>query len=323
MSKVKFRYNPKSLKYEKVEITFRERFLKILSYVASGLVFATITITIAYSYFDSPKEKQLLREIEQLKLQYEIIDKKLNLANAVLADIQQRDDNIYRVIFEAEPISSSIRQAGTGGVNRYSKFDGLENSELISETHEKLSKLMRQLVVQSKSFDEVIKLAKNKESMLKSIPAIQPISNKDLTRIASGFSYRIHPIYKITHFHAGIDFSAPIGTEVYATGDGIVRVADAEMRGYGNHIVIDHGFGYQTLYAHLSRYAVRPGNKIKRGEVIGYVGNTGTSTAPHLHYEVIKGGEKINPINFFYNDLSPADFEKVLELSSRSNQSFD
>jgi len=159
--------------------------------------------------------------------------------------------------------------------------------------------------------------------MLKSIPAIQPISNKDLTRIASGFSYRIHPIYKIMHFHTGLDFAAPSGTEIYATGDGVVRVANAESRGYGNHIVLDHGYGYQTLYGHLSRYAVRPGQKVKRGEIIGYVGSTGTSTAPHLHYEVMKGGEKINPINFFYNDLSPSDYEKVLELASKSNQSFD
>ncbi|MBX7181652.1 MAG: M23 family metallopeptidase [Bacteroidia bacterium] len=323
MSKVKFRYNSKSLKYEKVEITLRERILRVLSYLASGLVFAAITIAIAYSYFDSPKEKQLLRERDQLKLQYEILNNKLEQVETVLADIQQRDDNIYRVIFEAEPIPSSIRQAGGGGVNKYSKLSGYENAELIAETGERLDKIARQLVVQSKSFDEVIKLAKSKEVMLKSIPAIQPISNKDLTRIASGFSYRIHPIYKIMHFHTGLDFAAPTGTEIYSTGDGVVRVADAESRGYGNHIVIDHGYGYQTLYGHLSRYAVRPGQKVKRGEIIGYVGSTGTSTAPHLHYEVIKGGEKINPINFFYNDLSPADYEKVLELASKSNQSFD
>jgi murein DD-endopeptidase MepM/ murein hydrolase activator NlpD len=323
MSKVKFRYNAKSLKYEKVEITLRERILKILSYLASGLVFAAITIALAYSYFDSPKEKQLLRERDQLKLQYEILNNKLGQIEAVLGDIQQRDDNIYRVIFEAEPIPSSIRQAGSGGTNKYGKLSGYENAELITETSDRLDRITRQLVVQSKSFDEVIKLAKSKEVMLKSIPAIQPISNKDLTRIASGFSYRIHPIYKIMHFHTGLDFAAPTGTEIYSTGDGVVRVADAESRGYGNHIVIDHGYGYQTLYGHLSRYAVRSGQKVKRGEIIGYVGSTGTSTAPHLHYEVIKGGEKINPINFFYNDLSPADYEKVLELASKSNQSFD
>lgn len=323
MSKVKFRYNAKSLKYEKVEITLRERILKILSYFASGLVFAAITIALAYSYFDSPKEKQLLRERDQLKLQYEILNNKLGQIEAVLGDIQQRDDNIYRVIFEAEPIPSTIRQAGSGGANKYGRLSGYENAELITETSDRLDRITRQLVVQSKSFDEVIKLAKSKEVMLKSIPAIQPISNKDLTRIASGFSYRIHPIYKIMHFHTGLDFAAPTGTEIYSTGDGVVRIADAESRGYGNHIVIDHGYGYQTLYGHLSRYAVRQGQKVKRGEIIGYVGSTGTSTAPHLHYEVIKGGEKINPINFFYNDLSPADYEKVLELASKSNQSFD
>jgi murein DD-endopeptidase MepM/ murein hydrolase activator NlpD len=187
----------------------------------------------------------------------------------------------------------------------------------------RLDRLTKKMVVHSRSLDDVIELAKGKAQLLASIPAIQPVSNDKLTRIASGFNYRVHPIYKIMHFHTGIDFTAPTGTEIVATGDGKVSVVERESRGYGNHVVVNHGFGYETLYAHMSRFKVTVGQKVKRGDVIGYVGSTGTSTAPHLHYEVIKNGEKINPINFFFNDLSAEEYDKVVEMSSRSNQSFD
>ena len=291
--------------------------------MAAVAVFSVAVVLIYTSFFDSPKEKQLRREIANLELQYKVLNGRMNQASAVLLEMREKDDDIYRVIFEAEPIPSSVRNAGFGGVNRYRNLEGFENSNLIIETTSKLDKLTKQLVVQSRSFDEVIDLAKSKEKMLASIPAIQPVANEKLKRVASGFNWRIHPIYKIKHFHTGIDFTAPRGTEIYATGDGVVQSADSKARGYGKHVVIDHGYGYKTLYAHMSRFKVRPGQKIKRGEVIGYVGSTGTSTAPHLHYEVIKNGEKINPVNFFYNDLTPEEYEEVLELSSRSNQSFD
>lgn len=323
MSKVKFFYNTKSLKYEKVHIGFRERFLKILSYVATGSVFAALIIFIAYTYFDSPKERQLKREIEELTLQYEILNGRLNHVSKVLGDIQDRDDNIYRVIFEAEPIPENVRNSGFGGVDRYKDLQGFENAELIKKTAMRLDKISKSLYVQSKSFDEVIKMARSKEKMLSSIPAIQPISNKDLKHMASGYGYRTHPIYKTEHLHTGMDFSAQTGTEIYSTGDGFVESVTSDSRGYGNHIVINHGYGYKTLYGHMSRFGVRPGQKVKRGEVIGYVGSTGTSTAPHLHYEVIKNNNKINPINFYYNDLSPAEYEQMIELSSKMNQSFD
>ncbi len=323
MSKVKFRFNTKSLTYEKIELNIWQKLLKGLSFLATGMVFAVIIITAAYTFFDSPKEKQLKREISYLSLQLELMNAKLDKASAVLTELQQRDDNIYRVIFEAEPIPSDVRNSGIGGVNRYAELDGFEQSDLVIATAKKLDNLTKQLVVQSKSFDEVVDLAKNKNIMLASIPAIQPVSNKDLTRIASGFNYRIHPIYKIMHFHSGMDFTAPTGTEIYSTGDGTIEKADNEGNGYGIHVVINHGYGYQTLYGHMSRVKVKPGQKVKRGEVIGYVGNTGTSSGPHVHYEVIKNGEKINPVNFFYSDLSPAEYEKVIELSSRANQSFD
>ena len=241
----------------------------------------------------------------------------------VLDDIQQRDDNIYRTIFEADPIPKSIRKQGFGGVNRYKKFAGYSNSDIIISTTKKIDQLTKQLYLQSKSFDDIINLTKDKSKMLASIPAIQPVSNKQLSRMASGYGYRIHPIYKTRKMHAGMDFSAKTGTEIYATGDGVISKVRRSKRGYGNHVKINHGFGYETLYAHMSKYIVRKGQKVKRGEVIGYVGNTGTSVAPHLHYEVHKNKRKINPVNFYYNDLNPEEYEKMIEISLQSNQSFD
>ena len=240
----------------------------------------------------------------------------------LIGDLQDRDDNIYRVIFEAEPIPSSIRQAGIGGVDRYEKLKGYSNSDLIIETQKRMDKILGQLYVQSKSFDDVFDLAKNKERMLVSIPAIQPINNKDLRRIGSYFGNRVDPFYKVRKFHEGIDFSAAIGTEVYATGNGVVIGAERN-EGYGNEVVIDHGYSYKTCYAHLSRIFVKPGQKILRGQIIGYVGNTGKSTSPHLHYEIRKNDIAINPIYFFFNDLTPEEFQTMLELSSRPSQTMD
>lgn len=323
MPKAKYYFNTHSLKFEKVVIPWGKRILRVLGFLATAIVFSVVIVAIAYAYLDSPKEKQLKREINQLTLQYELLQQRFNEASYVLGDLQQRDDNIYRVIFEAEPIPSSVREAGFGGVDRYKSLEGYDNGELMINTSRKLDQLSKQLYVQSKSFDEIVELAKNKSHMLASIPAIQPIANKDLTRIASGFGYRIHPIYKTTKMHEGVDFTAPVGTDIYAAGNGIVKLIEYDSRGYGNHVIISHGFGYETLYGHMSKIKVRPGQKLNRGDVIGIVGSTGTSTAPHLHYEVIKQGIKINPINFFYNDLTPEEYEKMIEISSRSNQSFD
>lgn len=323
MAKVKFVYNPASLKYEKVHVKFVDYLKKILWFLLTGLVFASVTILIAYKYFDSPKEKQLKREIEQLSLQYEFLNKKMEQVSTVLGDMQQRDDDIYRVIFEAEPIADNIRKAGFGGVDRYRSLLGYDNSNLMVETTKKLDRISKQLYIQSKSYDEVFKLVKNKAVMLQSFPAIQPISNKKLKHMASGYGWRMHPIYKLQHFHSGMDFSAPSNTPIYATGDGVVARADAGERGYGNHVVINHGYGYQTLYGHMTRWAVNPGQKVKRGDVIGYVGSTGMSTAPHLHYEVIKNGQKVNPINYYYNDLSPEEYQALIEQASQPAQTFD
>ncbi len=321
MAKNKYHFNFKSLQIEKVRVTFKEKLLKFLSIVAAGMVFSAVVILIAYNFFSSPKEKMLKRENDELKLQVELFNDRLDKIAVVLNDLQNRDDNIYRVIFESDPIPSSVRMAGFGGADKYSKLEGYDNSDLLINTTKRLDIISRQLYIQSKSFDYIFDKAKKKNEMLLCIPAIQPISNKDLTHIASGFGYRIHPVYKTIKMHTGIDFTAPTGTIIYATGDGTVNSETGLKSGYGLAIVIDHGFGYQSLYGHCSRIIVKPGEKVKRGQIIGYVGSSGLSVGPHVHYEVIKNGVKIDPINFFYNDLSPADYEKVIEIASRVNQS--
>ncbi len=323
MAKINYEFNKKSLQFEEVKPTVKQRLLKVLWVVATGMVFATVVIFLAYTFLDSPKEKMLKREIAQYELQFQIINERLNKAEMVLNDLADRDDNIYRVIFEAEPIPSAVRKAGFGGTDRYSKLEGYKNSDVIINTTKKLDKIVSELVVQSKSFDEVFKMAKNKTKMLACIPAIQPVSNKNLKRLSSYFGYRTDPIYKVKRFHEGIDFSAPVGTPVYATGDGVVKEIKRSRRGYGNRIIIDHGYGYQTVYAHLHQFKVKKGQKIERGQLIATVGNTGKSTAPHLHYEVRKDGKPVNPIYYFFNDLTPDEYETVLELSSQPTQSLD
>ena len=323
MAKIKYYYDTKTLSYKRIELNAFDKFKRFLSYVVASTFTGLIMVIVFFQFFDSPKEKKLKSEIENLVVQYDILSKKMTQIDLVLDNIQQRDDNIYRVIFEADPIPSSIRKAGFGGVNRYKDIRNFSNSELVVEITKKADKLSKQLYIQSKSFDEVIDLAKNKADMLASIPAIQPIANKDLGRVASGYGYRIHPIYKTRKLHTGMDFTAPQGTPIYATGDGKIAKVRRSRKGYGNHVIIDHGYGYQTLYAHMTKYIVYRGQKVKRGEIIGYVGSTGTSVAPHLHYEVMKNKRKINPVNYYYNDLSPEEYEKMLEIASQNNQSFD
>ena len=321
MSGRKYKVNPDTLALEQVKMSKKDYLKKAGYYLIGGVVFATIVLFMAYTFFDSPKELMLKRENDQYAMQLDMMDGRINKLSDVLRDIEERDDNIYRTIFEAEPVSIDERRAGIGGAERYNHLKGYNNSKLITGTTQKIDQLSRELYVQSKSFDEVYKLAKRKEDMLASIPGIQPVSNKDLRRIASGFGYRIHPIYKTLRMHDGIDFSAPTGTPIYATGNGVVEHKPGRMSGYGIVCMIDHGYGYETLYAHCSKIIVKPGQKVKRGEIIGYVGNTGRSTGPHLHYEVHKNKKKINPIHFFYQDLTPEEYEKVIEIASRPTQS--
>ena len=323
MAKVKYYYNTKTLNYQRIEKSVWDKLKSSLIYLSASIFSAVILIVIFFNFFDSPKEKRLKRDISDLLNQYELLNKDIDNINLVLEDIQDRDDNIYRVIFETDPVPSSIRSAGFGGLNRYKDLEYISNSELIIKTKKRIDIITKQIYIQSKSFDEVIDLANNKSEMLASLPSIQPVANKNLKRMASGWGYRLHPIYKTKKFHYGMDFSAPKGTPIYATGDGKIKKVKYSRRGYGKHVIIDHGYGYETLYAHMSKYLVRGGQNVKRGEVIGYVGSTGTSVAPHLHYEVYKDGRKVNPFPYYYNDLSPEEYDKMLELSIKENQSFD
>ncbi|MCC7231880.1 MAG: peptidoglycan DD-metalloendopeptidase family protein [Bacteroidia bacterium] len=323
MPKVKYHFNTHSLKYEKVVTSWRKRLFRIFGWLSTAIVFAAVIMLFAYNFFDSPKEKQLKRQLEETTYQLELLTQRTDQVEAVLQDIQERDNTIYRVIFEAEPIPPSVRQAGYGGIDRYKALSGYFDADLVIDITKRVDKLSKQLYVQSKSFDEVWDLVKNKANMLSSIPAIMPVASKDLTHVASGYGMRVHPIYKTVKMHTGMDFTAPTGTEIYATGNGVVATVEYDGRGYGNNVIINHGYGYSTLYGHMSRIAVKPGQKIKRGDLVGYVGNTGTSTGPHLHYEVRKNGNPVNPVNFYYNDLTPEEYEKMLEISSQAGQSFD
>ena len=323
MAKIKYYYDTKTLSYKRIKLSKLEKTKRFSYFIFSSAIIGLIMIVTFFQFFDSPKEKRLINEINHLVNQYEIVDNKMYKIELVLDDIQKRDDNIYRTIFEADPIPTSIRKQGFGGINRYKELEGYSNSKIMIETSTKIDQITKQLYLQSKSFDEIIDLTKDKLSMLASIPAIQPVSNKNLKRMASGYGYRIHPIYKTRKMHAGMDFSAKTGTEIYATGNGTIKKVRRSKKGYGNYVEINHGYGYKTLYAHMSKFIVKQGQKVKRGELIGYVGNTGTSVAPHLHYEVIKNGKKIDPVNFYYNDLSAEEYSKMLEISSQNNQSFD
>jgi murein DD-endopeptidase MepM/ murein hydrolase activator NlpD len=321
---IKYRFNTRSLTYERVKITFNQRLWQVISYLATGIVFATISIFLARQFLPSPSDKRREREIEALQLQYDLLHSKMSQVEEVLKDLEDRDDNIYRAIFETEPLPRAMRYGGTGGSDKYAVFDSYDNSELLRFATERMDRISKRLYIQSRSFDEVVKLARSKEKMVASIPAIMPINQKDLGHaVTSGFGWRTHPIYKTQEFHAGMDFSAELGTPIYATGDGVVSRADNLAQGYGNHVVIDHGFGYHSLYAHMSKIKAFAGQKISRGQLIGYVGSTGLSTAPHIHYEVIRNGEKVNPINYYYNDLSPEQYQMLVELSKKDSQSFD
>jgi len=325
MSKVKYYYDSETLAYKKIQRKKGRRlgiaFLGILGAFLAGFLLLVIYLNIPM--IETPKEKALKRELQNMQLQYGVLNKKMDQIQNVLANVEDRDNNIYRLYFEANPIPEEQRKAGFGGINRYKNLEGYDNSKLIVETNKRIDILTKQIVVQSKSLDEITVLAKEKEKLLSAIPAIQPVKNENLKRIASGYGWRSDPFTKVKKFHDGMDFSAPRGTPVYATGDGRVGRADNRATGYGNHIEVNHGYGYTTLYAHLYKYNVRPGQRVKRGDVIGFVGSTGRSQGPHLHYEIIKDGQHINPINFYYGHLSPEEFDQVLIKAQKENQSLD
>ncbi|BAV09240.1 peptidase, M23 family [Filimonas lacunae] len=301
----------------------RIKLLRILGFVAAAIVTASIIVAIAFQYVDSPKEKVLKQQNEDLKQSYSVFQEKLRQLQQQMTELQNRDNNVYRAIFEAAPIPDSARLKEMEKNKEVQLVQGMGETQLVQEMTTQLNLLSKRAAFQEKSYKEIDGMLKDKEKLLAAIPAIQPVSNKDLNRIASGFGYRVDPVYKVTKFHAGLDFTAPQGTPIYATADGVIKEANFNAGGYGNHVVINHGYGYETLYGHMYKIKAKPGDHVRRGEVIGYVGSTGKSTGPHCHYEVHRSGERVDPVYYFSNDLSPDQFDRLLKLAAASNQSFD
>ena len=320
MTKAKFRFNPETLEYERVSSNYWGIAAKVFGFLSLAVVIALVSAVVA---LDGNNTDELQHELSQQEIQVKLLKDKSLAMQERLDDLAKMDDDVYREIFGADPISDDIRKAGTGGVDKYTALEQLSRGENLAELHTKLDNMSAQYKVQEDSYNKLIKMAKNKSAMLASIPAIQPIPNKNLRRIASGFGYRVDPIYKTHKMHKGMDFTAPRGTKIYATGDAVVKIVKHARWGYGSHIVLDHGYGYTTLYGHMSRTKVKRGQKIKRGQLIGLVGSTGKSTGPHLHYEVRKNGTAVNPVGYFYNDLTSEQYEEILKISSNPNQSFD
>nr|WP_294995302.1 M23 family metallopeptidase [uncultured Sediminibacterium sp.] len=323
MKKIKYYYNTHTLRYEKLETPLRVRLLQLFGFIAASIVTGIIIFAIAFRYIDSPKEKLLRQQNDDLRQNYDIMSERLKQLELQMDEIANRDNAVYRSIFEANPIPDSARVKEMEKRKEVQLVQSMGSTELVKNMTAQLNNLALRMAYQERSFDEITKMVKNKEQLLASIPAIQPISNKDLTRIASGYGYRIDPIYKDRRAHLGMDFTAPRGTPIYATADGVVSDAGFNTGGFGNRVVINHGNNYQTLYGHMYRIKARVGQRVKRGEVIGYVGNTGKSSGPHCHYEVHHRGMPVNPIYYFYNDLTPAQFDRLLKLAAASNQSMD
>ena len=325
MSKVKYYYDSENLAYRKIKTRKRIKFGVIILILLAAALFGFLSFIILLNtpYFETPKDRLQTREIEHLRLNYALLNKKMDQLNAVVDAIEDRDNNLYRVYFNKSAIPDSIRKEGFLGKNRYKILEGYDNSQLVINTTKRIDVLSKELAIQSKSLDDILKLADAKSDLLAAIPAIQPVRNENLKQMASGFGYRTDPFTKARKMHEGMDFTAKTGTPIYATGDGVVARADNTASGYGNHIVIRHGFGYETLYAHLSKYKARAGQRVKRGDVIGYVGSTGRSEGPHLHYEVHKDGKVVNPLNFYYGNISAVEYVVIAKLANQENQSLD
>jgi murein DD-endopeptidase MepM/ murein hydrolase activator NlpD len=323
MKKIKYYYNTNTLRYEKLEVPLRVKLLRIFGFIAAALVTAALISYFAFQFVGSPNEKLLRMQNERLKDRYTSLNAKARALEKQMDELEKRDNDVYRAIFEASPIPDSARAKQIEDAKEIATIEGMANNELFSSLVNTLNLLGSRVKVQDNSYKQIDGLIKNKEQLLSHTPAIQPVSNKDLNRIASGFGYRIDPVYKTVKMHAGLDFAAPQGTPIYATANGTVSVAGNKGNGYGNHVIINHGYGYETLYGHMVKVKASAGQKVSRGEVIGWVGSTGKSTGPHCHYEVHKKGNKIDPVYFFYNDLSPEQFDRLLKQAASSNQSFD
>jgi murein DD-endopeptidase MepM/ murein hydrolase activator NlpD len=323
MARIKYYYDTETCKYERIKTSTGDIVLNTLGIISLTLAMAVGLLILYSSYFESPKELILKNEVKEMEFYYENLQAEVENLKQQLVNMEYRDDNIYRVVLGAEPIDKGIRDAGVGGLDRYEdiKNKNTIHEDIIVSLSESVDNLRRKIYIESKSQDDVVELAESKEKLFAAIPAIQPVANKQLIALASGFGMRIHPIYKVKKMHTGIDFAAAIGTPIYATADGVIDKLHVSFSGYGKMLEIDHGFGYRTRYAHMHGFAVKQGQKIKRGDLIGYVGDTGLSTAPHLHYEVFVNGSHANPVHYFFNDLNPAEYEKIIELASIENQS--
>ncbi len=325
MAKVKYYYDSENLAYRKIKPLKRRSFAYLLLFLLAAALFGFVSFVVLLNtpYFETPKDRLLVRELENMKIRYNILNTKIDQIDEVLYNIQDRDDNIYRVYFNTASQPNNSQKSRSSIKNRFKELDGFDNNALVENTSKRVDALSKQLAIQSQSLDEILKLAKEKNQFLASIPAIQPVRNENLKRMASGFGYRSDPFTKVRKMHQGMDFTSNTGTPIYATGDGVIDRADNTASGYGNHIVIRHGFGYETLYGHLSRYNCRAGQVVKRGDVIGYVGSTGRSEAPHLHYEVHKNGAAVNPLNFYYGNISAAEYVIITKIANQENQSLD
>ncbi|MDH7462249.1 M23 family metallopeptidase [Chitinophagaceae bacterium 26-R-25] len=323
MKKIKYFYNTNSLRYEKLETPLHVKLLRVLGFIAASIVTSLIIVAIAFRYIDSPKEKVMSGRFENMQNNYAVLQDRMQKLQQQMTDLEKRDNNVYRSIFEADPIPDSARVKEMEKKKELELLQGMDENDLSGSIARTLNNLTMRIAYEDKSYNEIEGFVKNKEVMLAATPAIQPVSNKDLSRIASGFGHRIDPVYKTVKMHAGLDFAAPQGTPIYATANGTISVAGNTGNGYGNHVVINHGYGYETLYGHMVKVKCSPGQKIKRGEIIGYVGSTGKSTGPHCHYEVHKNGKPLDPVYFFYNDLTPEQYDRLLKMASASNQSFD
>ncbi len=323
MKKIKYFFNTHTLRFEKIEVPFKVRLLQTIGFILASIGVGVLFVAILFQYIDSPKERLLRQQNTAYKESYAVLQERMKQLELQMVELEQRDNEVYRSIFEATPIPDSARVKEMLAKNEIRLIQSLSNTELIENMRNQLNNLSLRMSFQSQSFVEVTTMVKNKEKLLRAIPAIQPISNKSMKRVASGFGYRIDPLYKDFRLHAGLDFSAPTGTPIYATSDGVVQQAGFSTDGYGNKVVINHGYGFQTLYAHMVRVKAKPGQSVKRGEVIGYVGSTGKSTGSHLHYEVIKRGAKVDPVYYFFNDLTPAQFDRLLKEAAANKQSLD
>ncbi len=324
MKKVKkYYYNTKTLRFEKLEVSTQMKILRVLGFISAAMVSAAIIVAIAFRFLDSPKERIMRQDLAEMEDRYRLMQDQLRHMDEQLIQLEDRDNSVYRSIFEAAPLPDSIRSGKSEKVIDDYDFAYHETDELIAQLGQQTSTLKHRIDMQQRSYDTLQKMVLSKEKMLASIPAIQPISNKNLEHIASGFGYRIDPIYKTPKMHTGLDFAAAIGTPIYATADGVIRESSYDDGGYGNNVIVNHGYGYETLYGHMVRIKARVGEIVKRGQVLGYVGSTGKSTGPHLHYEIIRNGKKIDPVHYFFHDLNAADYERMIHMAAVSNQSFD